>query len=191
VASKLGTGATINACTLYVYVGTTNNGKTIEARRVFKPWAEGTASAADPGTNPGATWTCWDADSDDSSGWGTAGCENASDAGSDNSSKGSGYDRKSTVEGSVTMTASAGYYKVPITTALAQAWYDGTVTTNGVCLSTSGGSGAWFVNASENASNKPYFVFEYMTSGATGLPTAIYKQGVSGLIYEAGKSGKK
>ena len=190
VSTKLGAGATITACTLYFNVSSTNNGKIVSAHRVFKPWPEGTASAADPGTNPGATWVCWDADSDDSSGWGTAGCENASDAGSDNSSKGSGNDRKVTAEGTVTLGASTGYYKVVISNALAQAWYDGTAATNGVCLSTNA-SGAWFITTSENASGKPYFVFEYTTSGGAALPSAIYKQGVSGLIYKAGESGKR
>ena len=191
VATKLGASATINACTLYVYMSTAPaTSKTVNWWRIFKPWSEGSTNDADPGTGHGATWNCWDAISTDSSGWGTVGCANVSDAGSDNSSKGSGNDRTSTTMGSVaTGTTSAVWLKLPITTATAQGWYDATMVENGVAVATTA-SGAWGVNASESASNKPYFVFEFTTS-ATALPSAIYKQGVSGLIYKAGESGKR
>jgi len=98
VAAALGAGATISAaaCSLkaeYACAATTN----ISAYRGLKPWVEGDETGTD-NDDGDVTWNDW---ASDASEWGTAGCENASDAGADNSSDGSGYDRWATAESTV------------------------------------------------------------------------------------------
>jgi len=162
VASELGVGATITGCvcSLYCYYETD---ATVSAYRVFKPWVEGTQDGGEE--EPGVTWNDWD---NDAYPWTDPGCACANDDGVDNSYTGANCnlaarrDRKATAECEVLVNAT-GWWAFTISTALAQAWYDGTANENGVLLTT-GANEAWF-RSTEYGSNQPFFVFTY-TSGA-------------------------
>ena len=173
VDNALGASATISACSCSLYIDATALLGTPDmiAYRVFKPWVEGiTDGSGDPNAptgGGGATWDDWDADPSE---WGTAGCNNASDAGSDNNSDGSGYDRKATGEAAATViTAGNAWYNWSITAALAQGWYNNTINENGIILIEDSGTSeyGYYLLSTENATtaNRPRFSFTYTTGG--------------------------
>lgn len=170
-SDSLGIGATVNACTLFMYVSTLSEGGTAPIYRVFKPWVEGDENGTD--NNDGdATWSDW---ASDASEWGTAGCNNANDGGDDNNSDGSGFDRKSAYESTVTLDSASVWRKWAISAALAQNWYDGDDNDNGVSIEGKFGTGgARAILASTNSAgttSDPYFVFTYTAPLAPDPPT--------------------
>lgn len=165
VASELGAGATnITAvCSLYSS-GTDTPLDTIYAYRVFKPWREGTSDAWPcTVTAGGVTYDDWDCIDYE---WGTAGCDNASDAGSDNSGDGTDYDRKVTPEGAgvvITQGWQYKWYSWSISTELATGWYNGTIDENGIILIGRIEDSYTHFRSTEHAtaSQRPFFVFTY------------------------------
>lgn len=121
LTDSLPENVTVESCTLYVwaYEGCQDIAG-LYAYRCFKTgWVEGTGTGQDVA---GATWNDWSADDYE---WGTAGAANASDAGSDNEGDGSGYDRKSTAEGSDECPGEGDtWLTIPITAAFVQERYD-------------------------------------------------------------------
>lgn len=166
VSDNIVAGATISACTLFMYVNANYVDGTHPLYRVFKPWVEGDEAGVDDNDGD-ATWNDW---ASDASEWGTAGCMNASDAGSDNSSDESGYDRKSTPESSPNITA-VGWAGLPITSALATAWYQNTANENGIAISchfgTGTGENTFRSTQYTGTASDPYFAFVY-SMGSTG-----------------------
>ena len=162
VASNLGAGATISACICSCYCSSNTIDGSIGAYRVFKPWVEGDLKGTNPGEGEGCTWNDWSADTYE---WGTAGCLNADDGGSDNSGDGTGADRKATAEDATTITTANTWYTWDITVALAQGWYDETIGERGLVFDSEPNK-VNILKSSENALNKPRFWFEYSTGGA-------------------------
>lgn len=168
VASELGLGATnITAiCSLYCMYHRPYNSN-ISVYRVFKPWVEGTFDDVTcTGVDNGATWNDWNCLAYE---WGTGGCTNASDAGTDNSGDGTDYDRKATAESNVNITTANTWYAWNISTELATGWYNGTITENGIILveSLSGGYNGFFsTEYTTDPTKRPFFVFTYIVAEA-------------------------
>jgi hypothetical protein len=164
VDDALGADATISAsvCSLYTLAVTSScNGS---GYRVLKPWGEGTSSGAD--VNDGsATWDDWACDASE---WGAAGCANASDAGADNSSDGSGYDRWATAEGTTTFAAVSNWYTITISSVLAQGWYNLSYNENGIAIVYVSGGLVQFActEYTTDTTKRPRFSFTYTTGGA-------------------------
>ena len=163
VASELGPGATITACTLFIYCLYSGDEDSVRAYRVFKPWVEGTQNGGT--AEPGVTYNDWDNDDWE---WSVAGCQCANDGGYDNSVDDgicgfNNVDRKATAEDSVYVTTTGVIYKWNISIALAQGWYDGTINEEGVILRGQTTPGENTFNSTEAASNQPYWVFTYTT----------------------------
>ena len=131
VAANLGSGKTVDACTLWIHTNTIPDAGTVSLYQVFKPWVGGDSLGADPTDDGTATWNDFTNDDEE---WGTAGCESASDDGSDNSTDGGGYDRTATAMSTTAISSAGTWYALPISTALAQAWYDKTANENGVTM---------------------------------------------------------
>jgi hypothetical protein len=167
VATLLGAGATnITAiCSLYCY-SHERNPDTIYAYRVFKPFKEGIGTGQYCGaidtTINGATWGDWNCLNLE---WGTAGCGNASDAGTDNSGDGSDYDRKATAESPGVLINANGWYGFPISSELATAWYNGTANENGILLKgvlvSQGLNYFYSTEYTADTTLCPFFVFTY------------------------------
>ena len=147
VASELEPGATNITAVCSLYCNTNDVNGSISAYRVFKPWTE-----------DGVTWNDWVRTAYE---WGTAGCLNASDAGTDNSGDGTDYDRKTTAEATVSVTTPATWYSWNISTALATGWYNGTIAERGIVLVEATTDGSNYFNSTEYTSNQPFFVFTY------------------------------
>jgi len=165
LSDSLPANAVIDSCGCNLYI-TSLGGDPIYAYRLLKPWVEGTQTE---GTSPpGATWNDWDNDDYE---WGTAGAQNASDDGTDNSGDGSDYDRWATASGTIATTTDDAYNNLVLPDSLCQKWYDGTYNENGVFLVTDV-SGDGFANSSEAASNQPqwYFVYHTATAGEKTWP---------------------
>lgn len=157
--SSIPSGSTINSAVLYLFDQTDNGySGTWSLYRVFKPWTEGEA-----------TWKRWD--NANSKEWGTQGCHNASDAGSDNTGDGTDYDRTSTAIATLSKAAWDNYTRAfrqfTITNAV-QNWVDGTWSNNGVYLVGAGNSCDNTLSSSENATsaNRPKLIIDY-TEGAS------------------------
>lgn len=171
LATIIGAGATITNAVCSVYCEGYNNDMTISAYSVFKPWNEGTSQVTC--VSNFVSWNDWDCTVLE---WTTAGCNNADDAGSDNSGDGINADRKATAESSINVTA-IGWYVFDISNALAQAWYDGTKNEEGLLLK--GSTGPIFNNTfssteSATASQRPFFVFTY-TPPSSGQKVMLKK----------------
>lgn len=153
LSALLPVNATISSCVCSLYCQNNNTDGNVSAYRVFKPWGEGTNIWETCNTS-GASWNDWVCIDFE---WGTAGCNNASDAGSDNSGDGTDYDRKATAEVTVNVTTVNTWYGWSISTALAQGWYDGTINEEGIIL------------ISDGAANNTFYSTEY-TTDATKCP---------------------
>jgi len=162
IASELGAGATdITAvCSLYCFANYVDD--KIYAYRVFKPWIEGTGVWTHcTGTNGGVTWDDWNCLDLE---WGTAGCANASDAGSDNSGDGTDYDRKATAESYADVTTINTWYSWNISTELATGWYDGTIGERGIILVGSivtGDNRFYSTEYTDDPTKCPFWTFTY------------------------------
>lgn len=160
--SSIPAGSTINSAILSIYQeGDVGGACSIYVYRVFKSW-----------TSSGVTWNDWiNPDSE----WGTAGCNNANDGGSDNSEDGSGYDRVSTASATYSRASweGVGFKNWDITT-LVDGWVNGTMVNNGVRIGTSlncnydGASDFSKFTSSEGSTsaNRPKLIINY-TEGAT------------------------
>lgn len=160
VASELGGGATISAAVCSVYCYNHGSSSAISAYSVFKPWIEGEYTG-DNGDS-GVTYNDWAADADE---WGTEGCLCARDAGVDNSNDDgactdANADRKATAEGTETVDAEDTWFGWEVSSALAQAWYDGTKNEEGIFLS--GGAATFnYFTSTEWVTTQPFWVFTY------------------------------
>jgi len=174
VASELGAGATNITAVCSVYCWYNYIDDNIGAYRVFKPYKEGTIYAdICTGTDKGVSWNDWNCLDLE---WGTVGCANASDAGSDNSGDGTDYDRKATAEASATSVTTVNtWYSWSISTELATGWYNGTIAENGIILvgdTTTGGYNKFYsTEYGTDATKCPFFVFTYTTGGAASKST--------------------
>lgn len=122
--SSIPSNATISSAVLYLYATwDTGAACTINAHRIYKIWNGET----------NVTWNDWDTTTKE---WGTVGCDNAADGQADNSSDGSGYDRTSTADATYSKTAWIGatWFSWNLT-SLAQLWVNGTISNNGVRIS--------------------------------------------------------
>jgi len=163
VAAEIGGGATISAavCSLYCYGGSAFF--LVGAYSVFKPWNEGNEDGVDPADAPEGegivTFNDWSNDDEE---WTTAGCNSADDDGVDNSGDGTGADRKATPEDTEDIVTGT-WFGFDMSSALAQAWYDGTKYEEGVLLkSISGDYGMLGFRSTEAAEvEKPFWVFTY------------------------------
>lgn len=98
-------------------------GATIEMRKRFKPLFEGTGVGSDSAAGT-ACWPLWyHVFGTNDSAYGTAGCANASDAGGNNRTSGSGYDRASTAMASVVANDTGSFDAFQIDSAYANACY--------------------------------------------------------------------
>jgi len=185
VASELGAGATITgvACSVYTSDYYAPGGNiAVEARRIFKPWKEGTgASWGDPGSpgDSGSTYEDWKSDAEEWALEGSIGsyscststtCMCAGDDGSDNEVDGgscvtAGRDIKSTAEDTDIVDASGMWLGWDISTDLGQGWYDGTINEEGVMLVARSGYDAT-CRSTEYGSNQPFWTFTYTTAAA-------------------------
>lgn len=168
VANLVGADMQIDACTLWVYAYAAAASGDLSAYSVFKPWDEGSGNGTAADTTDGACFRYWDlASGSGDQGWGTDGCYNADDGGSDNSSDGSGVDRKATAENTQTVSA-AGWVGLDLTT-LAGTWYDGTKNEEGVVLQMSDQDDI-AVRSSETT--VPYWpIFQLLTSSTVAAET--------------------
>ncbi|GAG05853.1 unnamed protein product, partial [marine sediment metagenome] len=169
VASELGAEATISACVCSAYVYTLTTPGDAAVYRIFKPWEEGTQTAADC-ESPGCSFNDWACDDNE---WTTAGCNSADDEGSDNSGDGTGADRKATAEDTETIDADDSWYGWSISSALAQAWYDETANENGVALA---GVGTVYAAcySTEHDGDQPFWVFTYTTGEPEAAGAIIF-----------------
>jgi len=159
VASELGENATITACVCSLYITQTAiYTYDIYAYRIFKPWTE-----------TGATWNDWVTTDYE---WGTAGCMNADDGGSDNSGDGTGADRKETAESSVEFNGDElnTWQAWSVSAELAQAWYDETANEEGLLFRTTATEDGYrmiFLTTehTDDPTKCPHFTFTYTTDG--------------------------
>ena len=181
VATRIGSGATIQGCSLCVNVNSIIAGAgDVRAYRVFKPWNEGNLDGTAPGDSAAGngliTWLDWSAVDEE---WGTSGGQCAGDDGSDNSADGGGCtastrDRKATQESTVNI-ATTGDKFFAITTGLFTGWYDGSIGERGVTLiGVTDNTLNIRMNSSENSKgSNPYFRVWYSTGGG-----GVYKGSV-------------
>jgi len=173
VATELGVGATITACTLSAYCyqegGDENS---ITAYQVLKPYVEGDEDGVD-NDDGDVTWVDWASDANE---WTTAGCECANDDGVDNSADdgvcdvAERRDRKATGEDTQGVNE-VGWYHWDISTALAQGWYDGTIAENGIILINANNNGKNFYSTENEIGEppkNPYWTFTYTTEVPKG-----------------------
>jgi hypothetical protein len=179
--NSMGASRTISSCSLYVRSTVYSATGTVYLYRMLKNlWIEGGCTYLSceltPGSGVGATRNYWN--NAGLKNWSTFYGECANDDGVDNSSDDSltcnastNRDRKSTAEGSVSITAT-GLYAINCTSA-AQAASD---SLNLILRHGGAGTGDREVGCTENttASNRPYFVFNYTsTSGLITLGRGI------------------
>lgn len=149
----------IDSCKAAIYVSSSGiPSDSVSVTRVFKPFRDANGIGGTADTTAGAIWANWSIVSGASdSAWTTAGCGSADDGGADNDGNGTGADRKATRE-SFKAISTSGIVVFDITSALAQAWYDGTAAENGVIFRdvdpTPGmqaiRSGDWYQNLDQN-----------------------------------------
>ncbi len=155
----IGVGQEIDSMSISLYC-TTENDATIGMFEVFKPWYEGSSNGVN---EPGACDAiCW-YDSD-STWWGTT-LDSASDAGSQNRSSGSGWDRTATAMDSEAVTTVSQWYTFWVDTALAQDWYDGSKDNFGVVFIETTDVGITVFSSSESGSNPPKVTIYYSAVG--------------------------
>jgi len=161
IRSTLGSGKTIHCCSLYVYLSGTSSSDNLSAYRVFKGWVEGDEDGVD-NDDGDATWNDWQSDAKE---WGKAGADSTDDAGSDNTGDGDGADRKATAEYTYTIDHpdDQNTYVAFDLTSICQDWYDETISNNGVIILTDAASNT-IAEASESATQKPYFIVKYLSS---------------------------
>ena len=167
LANYLPASKVITSCSLFIYValGPTPDSGDCDLWRVFKPWVEGEAQGS--GTGTGATWNDWSRTALE---WGTAGCANADDGGSDNSSDGADADRTATADGNLVVDASGtGYWGVDLDTSLANAWYNSTKNEEGVLMEPAT-SETFSINHSEHphSGQLPYWKLTFSDPPAAG-----------------------
>jgi hypothetical protein len=137
LSSLLPAHVTITSCICSVYCCLNNINGTFLIYRDLKPWDEGNLIEADPGEGEGCTWNDWSADSKE---WTTEGASCADDDGIDNivddgdCDASTNRDRKVTAEDTIIITAANTWYDFNISPSLAQGWYEGTISENGVIL---------------------------------------------------------
>lgn len=172
VDTELGVGATISACVCSVYCSFYQEEIATSMYSVFKPWNEGAVDNVDPddaAEGEGvATWNDWSNDDEE---WTTAGCGSADDEGEDNSGDGTGADRKATAEDTETVNADDTWFAWDISSALAQAWYDGTKNEEGVLMVSANSSYNGFRTNESGLGNPPIWVFTYTTNGEEAVPS--------------------
>ncbi len=170
VSSELGVGATVTNCKLYFYNIINNLTANYAVYRIFKPWVEGTATGSPTGT--GVTWSDWQRTTLE---WGTSGCANADDGGSDNSGDGTGADRKATAEDTKSVDAVDTWFYWTISNALVQGWYAETINEEGVLLEGTGAGDESYqrFESTEAASNQPYWLITFTTNGAPAVGQVI------------------
>lgn len=168
VASEIGGGATVTAavCSLYCYIG--GDPSSISAYSVFKPWVEGDETGTD-NDDGDVTYNDWASDADE---WTDPGCNCARDDGVDNSDDGGpcnnaeSADRKATAEDTETVNAVDTWFGWDISSALAQAWYDGSKNEEGILLSDGAETSNYFYSTESAETEKPFWVFTYTTGAA-------------------------
>lgn len=171
--SILGPGVTISAASVYAYCTSNDVDGNISAYRLLKPWVEGDENGVD-NDDGDITWNDW---ASDGSEWGTAGALNASDAGTDNSGDGTGYDTLATAESTTNVTTVSTWYSWSVSAALAQGWYDGTFNENGVLLNSASTRNTF--NSAENTSNPAYWSFTYTVAAGNIAETGNNSTGGS------------
>lgn len=160
VATVIGSGKVITACSLYVYINV-NAGDTVSCfiRQCYRKWTPGNANGVAVGTNgDSCNWNKYNAIGGSDNNWQTAGCQGASDRG--------------TPIDTVAITAAEGagtVKKFDVSAAVAQSWYDG-ADSSGVIL---GGSRSvlWSFSATENgtAGVRPALVFYFENATVGGI----------------------
>lgn len=135
LSSLLPANATISSCICSLYCVTNSIDDTIYTDRVFKPWVEGDEDGTD-NDDGDVTYNDWTSDANE---WGTEGCLCADDNGVDNNAddgdcEAALADRKTTPESKTFVSTVDTWYGFSVSSALAQAWYNGTATENGVIL---------------------------------------------------------
>ena len=164
VDTELGVDATISACVCSLYCSNNVSDGTLSDYVVFKPWNEGTQDNQDC-TDPGCSYADWACDDYE---WTSNGCQCARDDGVDNSDDGGlcdqgvRADRKATAEDNESVTTVNTWYGWAVSSVIAQGWYAGTKSEDGVLIKTADGANVF--NSTEGASNQPFWVFTY-TSG--------------------------
>lgn len=167
VASELGAGATISACVCSLYNYFLSSSGSVSAYSVFKPWVEGDEDGIDDDDGD-VTWSDWASDANE---WTTEGCLCAYDDGVDNSyddgpcANHRRADRKETAEDTETVDAADTWYAWNMSSALAQAWYDGTKNEEGIYLVDVESGYNLFYSTESAEAEKPFWVFTYTTDG--------------------------
>ena len=126
IAANVGVNQLITDAKIRLYCSWLSAADTIYCHRIFKNWDLDTE----------LTWNDWDAPASE---WGTSGCNSADDGGVDNSSDGSGADRRATAESSDLVDTIGQWYEWDVT-SLCQKWYDGSANENGCCFLGLGGA---------------------------------------------------
>ena len=157
VASELGPGVTITACVCSLYCALNTVDGSVSAYRVLKPWVEGIESGVNDDDGD-VTFVDWASDDFE---WGTAGCNNANDLGTDNSGDGSGFDRWITAEDTENVTTVNTWYAWNISTVVAQGWYSGHYNEEGIILIDVTGGENVFHSTESAESQKPFWTFTY------------------------------
>jgi len=111
-----------------------------------------------------STWNSW---SEPDSAWGTAGANNASDAGTQNRSNGFDYDRKLTAMDTVVVTSKSAFISFDIPAALVQECLDGDREVVSIILIELGATGLTTFNSTQGYETfRPFMVVS--TSGSAG-----------------------
>lgn len=184
VAAALGSDATVNSCSLHLPISSVDINGTIHMFRLFKYFIEGTETNDRPDPDSGATWNMFqgfsfrlglagyqwaeddagdgpDCDHDD-------GVDNVIDNGTCVAAR---ADRTFLSMSNIIVNAT-GWWKLEVTTSLAQNWYNGDAVENGVLLQPSVVSVK--MNSSEATGDingepdKPFFRFRYEIAEAAG-----------------------
>jgi len=160
----IGSGMVIDSLKIQLYC-TSETDATVGMFEVFKPWYEGTSdNAVENGAVDDNHWHHAD------SSWGAEMLGNASDAGAQNRSSGSGYDRKATATDAESITTVNSWYTFRVDPVLAQDWYDGDKEPFGVAFFETSTTGTTVFASSENATatNRPKVTIYYHSSGTLG-----------------------
>ena len=159
----IGAGKEIDSLKIQLYC-TAESDASVGMYEVLKPWYEGTSdNATESGAADDNHW--YHADSS----WGAEMLGSASDAGTQNRSSGSGFDRKATAMDTESITTVNSWYTFWVDPALARDWYDGTKEPFGVAFIETTSAGMTVFASSENATtaNHPKVTIYYHSSGTT------------------------